>query len=355
MKKARIGFIGAGWWATSNHMPLLAARPDVELAAVCRLGAEELERVRQVFGFSYATEDWRAMLAEVELDGVVVATPHSRHFEPAHAALEAGLHVMCEKPLCLHAAEARELVRLARERQRHLLVPYGWHYKPFIQAARGWMEGGAIGEVQHVLCHMASPIRRILRGQRWAQDIPGGQAGEMLFEPDPATWADPEVAGGGYGHAQISHSTGMLFWLTDLRATEVYALMTAPESRVDLYDALAVRFESGAIGAISGAGTVPEDRPFQVDLRLFGSEGMLLLDCERARAELRRHDGRHERVDVDPDAGAYACDGPPHNFVDLLLGRTETNSAPGEAAMRSVELLDAAYRSAASGKPERVA
>jgi predicted dehydrogenase len=335
-------------------MPLLAARDDVELAAVCRLGAAELEQVRQIFGFDYATEDYQALLRDVELDGVIVATPHSLHYAVARAALERGLHVMCEKPLCLRAEEARDLVRLARERGRHLLVPYGWHYKPFIRQARRWMEAGAIGEIQHVLCHMASPIRRMLCGERWLQEIPGGQAGEMLFEPDPATWADPEIAGGGYGHAQLSHSTGMLFWLTGLRAREVYALMTAPGARVDLFDALAVRFDSGAIGSVSGAGSVPQERPFQVDLRLFGSEGMLLLDCERARADLARDDGRHEAVDVAPDAGGYACDGPPHNFVDLILGKTETNWAPGEAAMRSVELLDAAYRSARSGLPEAV-
>jgi len=46
-RKARIGLIGAGWWATSNHLPLLAARPDVELVAVCRLGQEELRRVAE--------------------------------------------------------------------------------------------------------------------------------------------------------------------------------------------------------------------------------------------------------------------------------------------------------------------
>jgi predicted dehydrogenase len=351
---ARLGFIGAGWWATANHMPLLAARPDVELRAVCRLGEAELQRVKEAFDFPYATQEYRTLLDQVELDAVIISTPHTRHYEHARAALERGLHVMCEKPMCLRAEEARELVRLARDRGRHLLVPYGWHYKPFIQEAKRQMDQGAIGPVQYVLCHMASPIRKMLRGQRFLQEIPGGQAGDMLFEPDPATWADPDVAGGGYGHAQLSHSTGMLFWLTSLRAREVYALMTAPEARVDLYDALAVSFEGGSIGTISGAGTVPEDRPFHVDLRLFGADGMLLLDCERARMEVRRHDGRHHVVDVAPDAGGYACDGPPHNFVDLVLGKTDVNWAPGEVAMRSVELLDAAYRSARSGRPELV-
>ena len=59
-------------------------------------------------------------------------------------------------------------------------------------------------------------------------------------------------------------------------------------------------------------------------------------------------------MDLPPDAGAYSCDGPPHNFVDLILGKTTVNWSPGEAAMRSVLLLDAAYQSAASGKVEAV-
>jgi predicted dehydrogenase len=132
--------------------------------------------------------------------------------------------------------------------------------------------------------------------------------------------------------------------------------MSSPGANVDLYDAVSVRFAGGAIGTVSGAGTVPPGglTAFQVDIRLFGSEGMLLLDCERARLELRRHDGEVDRVELAPDAGAYTCDGPPANFVELVLGKTSVNHSPGEAAMRSVLLIDAAYRSAASGRVEAV-
>jgi predicted dehydrogenase len=235
-------------------------------------------------------------------------------------------------------------------------VPYGWHYKPFVQQARRWMEDGAVGEVQYVLCHMASPIRDLLQGKPFAVGDVSGQAGGVLFEPDPKTWADPVVAGGGYGHAQLSHSTGMLFWLTGLVPESAYALMTTAGARVDLYDAISVRFAGGAIGTVSGAGTVPPlgKAQYQVDLRIFGSEGLLMLDCERARLELRRHDGRREALDLAADAGDYSCEGPPHNFIDLVLGKTTVNHAPGEAAMQSVLLLDAAYRSAVSGKVEMV-
>jgi predicted dehydrogenase len=355
-RKVRLGFLGAGWWATANHIPLLAQREDVELAAVCRLGHEELRRVRERFGFSFATESAEELVRQPGLDAVVVTSPHTLHYEHARLALEQGLHVLCDKPMCTRGEHARELVRLAREKNRHLLVPYGWHYKPFIQQAKQWMEQGAVGSVQHVLCHMASPIRALLQGQRFLVADNSGQAGAVLFEPDPKTWSDPKVAGGGYGHAQLSHSTGMLCWLTGLMPASVYALMSAPEAPVDLYDALSVRFEGGAIGSISGAGTVPPDgmSAYQVDLRIFGSEGLLMLDCERARLELRRHDGRHQRVELAPDAGAYTCDGPPHNFVDLIVGKTTINYSPGEAAMRSVLLLDAAYRSARSGQVETV-
>ena len=352
--KARIGFIGAGWWATSNHMPVLAGRDDVELAGVCRLGRQELKQIQDRFGFDYATEDYNELLGQCELDGVVVASPHTLHFEHASAALEKGLHVMCEKPITTRGADARRLVEIADRNGLHLLVPYGWHYKSFVQRAKALLDEGAVGEIEFVLCHMASPIRPLLRGEEFRVDEVSGQSGGNMFDPAPSTWADPKIAGGGYGLAQMSHSTGMLFWLSGLEADSVYSVMSSSESAVEMYDALAVTFTNGAIGTLSGAGTVPMDQTFQVDLRFFGSEGMLLLDCERARMHLRRHDGRHEAADVAGDAGFYECDGPPDNFVELILGKTEVNSAPGEAAMRGAETLDAAYRSAASGKAEPV-
>jgi predicted dehydrogenase len=348
-QKARIGFIGAGWWATANHMPILAKREDVELTAVCRLGRDELAKVKETFGFRHAYEDYRAMLDEVELDGVFVVSPHSLHYEHARAALERGIPVCVEKPFCTRAADAREVVRLADEKGLHVVVSYGWHYRPLIQEAKRLMESGGVGEVQHVVCHMASPVARLLRGEEaWN---PGGN---LLFTPEARTWADPEVAGGGYGHAQVSHSSGMLFWLTGLEPESVFAHMSGPGSRVDLYDAVSVRFRNGAVGTVSGAATVPEGSSFQVDIRIFGSEGMLLLDVERDHCELRRWDKSDVVPDLEPGAGKYNCEGPPANFIDLVLGRTSENLAPGWCGLRSVELLDAAYRSAASGRPEAV-
>jgi predicted dehydrogenase len=353
-RKARLGIIGAGWWATANHIPILQKRDDVELVAVCRLGKAELQTVKDRFGFSFATESAEELVRYPGLDGVIVTSPHSLHYQHARLALEQGLHVMVEKPMCLRGDQARELVELAAAKGRHLLVPYGWHYKPFAQQAKEWMSQGAVGEIQYVMCHMASSIRSLLQGKGFAAESSSGQAGDLLFQPEAATWADPAVAGGGYAQAQLSHSTGMMFWLTGLMPEAVHAFMTSPDCRVDLYDAISVRFAGGAIGTVSGAGTIPPSgKPrYQVDIRIFGNEGLLMIDMERARLELRRHDGRIEDVELAPDAGVYSCDGPPNNFVDLILENTAVNHAPGDAAMRSVLLLDAAYRSAQSGRVE---
>jgi predicted dehydrogenase len=338
-RRARLGFIGAGWWATSNHMPVLKKRDDVEFVAVSRLGADELQRVKEAFGFKYAFEDYRKLLELDDLDGIVVASPHSLHAEHALASIRRGLHVMCEKPMTTNAGDARTMVAEAGRRRLHLVVPYGWHYSPVLQEAKRRLDAGAVGKIEHVLCHMASPIKELLTGGRF--DTGGG-----FMEPESATWADPGVAGGGYAFAQMSHSAGMLFWLTGLEARSVSAWMSAPGSKVELYDAVAVRFKDGQIGSFSGAGTLPAGRQFQVDIRIFGSEGVLTLDLDRARLQVVRHDHRDFDMPLDPDAGRYSCDGPPNNFVDLILGKTKQNHAPGWAGMRAVEVLGAAYRSA---------
>ena len=350
-KKTRLGFIGAGWWATTNHMPVFAARDDVEMTAVCRLRVDELQQVKERFGFGYATEDYRKLL-EMDLDAVVVSSPHTLHYEHALAAIRRGLHVMVEKPITTNAAHARELVAEARKHGVELLVPYGWHYKPFVQEAKRRMDANAVGRIEFVMCHMASPIRTLLEGEPFLNT--GGGAGDVMFQPASDTWADPVKAGGGYALAQMSHSAGMAFFLTGLQAEEVSGLTYAPTSRVELYDAFNVKFKGWAIGTFSGAGNMPNDKGFQFDLRVFGTEGVLDIDLERARMEVQRHDGRHFKMELPDDGGVYDCLGPPANFIDLALGKTRMNWAPGEAGMRAIEMIDAAYRSAKSGRPEKV-
>jgi predicted dehydrogenase len=271
------------------------------------------------------------------------------HYEHAQAALEAGCHVMVEKPMTLYAKEAWHLVELAQMHDRHLLVPYGWHYKPFIQHAKRLLEQNVVGKIDYVLCHMASPTSSLIGGK----GAPPSQWKPTLAEPDPNTWQNP-AQGGGYAHGQVTHSSALMFWLTGLRAREVTCRMAAPNVQVDLYNAATVTFTNGALGTVSGAATLPDGSKFQVDIRIFGDEGILLIDVERERVELRRHDGKNEQITIPFNAGDYECDTPPNRFIELIQGHG-VNDSPGEAAARSVELIDAMFRSAiAGGQPVRV-
>lgn len=345
--KAKIGVIGAGFWAMENHLPILHSRPDVEIVGICRLGAAELRAAQQAFSIPFATERYQELLALKDLDGVVIASPHNLHFEHAAAALNRGLHVMCEKPMTLRASEARELARLALSRERHFLIPYGWNYTEFTAHARKLVQEGGIGEVEHVLCHMASSLRDLFSGQ----DVPWAK--QALFQPEKGTWSDPGV-GGGFAHGQLTHAIALLLWITGLEPLEVFAFSRRSETGADLYDAISCRFRNGATGMLGGGGTMPAGSIYQVDLRLFGSQGMLLLDIERPRLELRRNDGHHQSYSMRDQPGAYNCVEPVHRFVDLVLGKKVENCSPASLGASVVGILEAACRSAASGKVERV-
>jgi predicted dehydrogenase len=345
--KARIGIIGAGWWAVVNHLPLLKANPDCEIVAVSRPGRAELNAVQRKFDVPHAFEDWREMLEAVTLDGVIVASPHVLHYEHAIAALDKGCHVLVEKPLTTNAADSRDLVARSIAVNREIVVAYGWNFKPWADAAHGLVASGAIGRIEHVALHMASALADLFAGE------PMLETEGQMFRPPPSTWADPARAGG-YGWGQLVHALGLLFRITDLAPVSVFALVGKSAAGVDYYDAAVVRFLSGATGALSGSATVPKHRGFQLDIRLFGSEGMLLLDIERERLEVRRRDGIDTIVAIAPGDGAYACERPLTTLVDLCLGRAVTNPATGLIGMRAVETLDALYRSAASGILERV-
>ena len=124
----------------------------------------------------------------------MVATPHSLHYEHTMAALKRGLHVMCEKPLATTAAHARAMVEEADRQGVQLLIPHGWHYAPYIQKAKEIMEQNPVGDIEFVMCHMASPVRSLLEGKQFLAT--GGGAGDSMFEPGAETWADPVIAGG---------------------------------------------------------------------------------------------------------------------------------------------------------------
>jgi predicted dehydrogenase len=347
MSLTKIGIIGAGWWATENHIPVLQALPDVQVAYICGVGREQLERIQRKFGIPSATENYEELLECEDLDGVIVSSPHGLHYRHAVAALKRGLPVLCEKPMTLKSSEAKHLAELVEAKDLPFMVPYGWNYTELATMARKAIHQGAVGDVEHVLCHMGSPLRDLLSGTgAWvAEGSPN--------PPEKGTWSDPS-AGGGFLNGQLTHALALMFWITDLRASEVFAMVGRSESGSDLYSSISCRFSNGATGMLGGAGTVPPRSPFQVDIRIFGSQGMLLLDVERPRFEIRNNDGSVWSPPVNQTPGGYACVEPLKVFVELIQGKAVENRSPVGLGRRVVDILDASSRSAASSKIESI-
>jgi predicted dehydrogenase len=332
----RAAVIGAGWFAAQNHIPVLARRPEVVLDGVCRIGAEPLERVRAHFGFAFASEDFRDVLAR-HPDIVVVASPHDLHHAHARAALEAGAHVLVEKPMTLDPADAWDLVAVAARMGRHLLVANGYHYLPGLDRVRAAM--ARVGRIEHVSCHFASATRPVFSGatgfRRWETSF---------FRPAISTWQSPE-RGGGFGYGQLSHSVALMLWLTGLRAEQVSGCVWR-EGGIDLHDAACISFTTGAIGSLSGAASVPEGGRARLRICVSGSDGVLDLDLDLDRCRLEYNDGAIETIPAPPGGWHYSCEGPVNRLVDLAQGRGE-NLSPPEIGARAVELIAAILQSAA--------
>lgn len=346
MKKLKVGVIGAGSWAVASHIPHLASRPEVELVVVNRLEADVAQRIKAQFGFRYATTNYEEVLQH-DLDVVLVSSPAALHYEHTLAALEAGAHVLCEKPFTLTATHAWHLVETANKNDRHLLLAFGWNYKTMLIRAKQIMEEQGVGRIESVMVHMASPIRGLLQ----STGAYHGAAG--AYHPDPATWTNPQLSGGGFAPAQLSHALGLSLWLTDLRGEEVYA-RTYANSSLELHDAYSILYANGAIGAVFGASNPYGAAKHQLEVRIFGDRGQLIVDVEREHVWWFRSEEEQIRLDVQDNEGAYDCRGPVHTIVDLALGKQAVNRSAGELGARVVEIVETAYRSAASGKSEKI-
>lgn len=346
-----MGVIGAGAWTVTSHLPNLRKRADeLEFVGVCRKGPEELERVKDRFGFQMASEDYRDVLA-AGVDLCVIASPTGLHHEHATAAMEAGAHVLVEKPFTIAPADAWDLVATAERLDRHLVVSYGWNHLPMIAAFKATVDEHGIGDVEHLMIHMGSTTRELLSN---TGSYPQADPDAI---PESATWVDPELSGGGYAQAQLTHALGIALWVTGLRGREVFAMMSSPlDAPVELHDALSVRYDNGAIGTVSGGSAYvgANGNKNQLELRAIGSEGQFHLDVERERGWLWRPDGTEVNLPFRDGDGDYDCDGPPLALVELVLGERTDNPSPGELGARTVEILAAAYRSAASGRVEPV-
>ena len=342
---ARIGVVGIGWWAVFMHIPTLQGCGEAEVVAICDLDEERLRVARDRFGIAARYRDLDRMLAEERLDGLVVATPHVAHAGPAVAGLEAGCHVLVEKPMATSLPDARAIAQAAERAGREVMVPTGLNFTRFSAKAAEWVRGGRIGALRHVVCQMGSPLDDLFAGK------PMVETADHIFRPPASTWADPKRAGG-YGWGQLSHALAWVAYVTDTGVESLGCLDVKSPTGVDYYDAAMGRFSGGATLALSGASTVPKHVGMHTDVRLYGTEGMVSFSNLPARLELRRHDGHDEALPMTDLEGVYDGALPVRAFARLCAGEEVENASDARNGLRVTAALDALYRAAGSGRVE---
>ena len=148
-KKIKIGIIGCGGIANGKHMPSLSKLNDVEMVAFCDLVPERAEKAKAEYGTPDAKvyTDYKELLQDKEIEVIHVCTPNRSHAPISIDSLQAGKHVMCEKPMAKTAEDARRMVQVAKETGKKLTIGYQHRHKPESVYLKSVIERGDLGDI----------------------------------------------------------------------------------------------------------------------------------------------------------------------------------------------------------------
>ncbi|HUQ60369.1 Gfo/Idh/MocA family oxidoreductase [Lentzea sp.] len=176
------GVIATGGIAQTVTADMLKV-PDVEVLAVSSRDVTRAQAFADRFGIKRAYGDYRELLRDQDVEIVYVATPHAQHHEVTLAALDAGKHVLCEKPIGLSVAQAEEMVERAALRERFLMEGMWTRFNPLIRKVHQAVRDGEIGEVRTVRAHFGFRHAFDAGDRLWAREAGGGSLLDLGVYP----------------------------------------------------------------------------------------------------------------------------------------------------------------------------
>ncbi len=353
----RVGVVGLGY-AGTTHLTSFLGIPGVEVVALAGKEADRLAALGAMYELPHLFSDWQDLVVLPELDVVSIATPNALHHSIAVAALAAGKHVFCEKPLALDTVQALEMVQAAKDNDRVLEVAFNHRRRADVQFARRYLETEGIGRVYHA---RASWKRRSgipgLRSWFTSKTMAGGGAlidlgphvlDSLLFLlGEPRVVAVSAVTHGELGRAGYGAMNRQEQMASDTNTFEVEDLASAL-FRLD--DGSSVAFE------ISWAGHTVDDE--DISIELLGVDGGVRLFVPRYASDdtLRMYrDVDGVAVTLTPEVHVPGGEHPLviAEFVDAVRGG-DWDAHRGDFALHRTAVLDACYRSAAEGREVRL-
>lgn len=282
-ERVRVGLAGTSDWCERVHLAGLLSHPGAEMVAICGRNQPRASALAQKHGIASVFSDWQQMIAEAGLDALVVATPDDLHYPMTMAALDAGLHVLCEKPLAASAPEAQAMSARALAAGRVNLTMFTYRWLPPYRYLRRLLDAGSIGRIHQVEMHWLSGYGR-------SSDY---------------SWRFDAGRGSGVLGDLGSHFIDLLRWyageIVNVRAalsTTLARRSAAGEPIAGANDTATLELElaGGAQASIrlSAVTDVGEDA-FRQQVIVRGEDGTLTVDLSLQQAELRgRRNG--ERV-----------------------------------------------------------
>ncbi len=180
MSKLKVAVVGSGLIARVKHLPALKGLGNlVDRIAICDLNEQAAREIGAKFEVAATFSDLDRMLAEEKPDVVDICTPPKTHAAIAKAALNAGAHVLIEKPMCQTVEECDEVMALAREKGLKICIAHSDLFYPSFRKAREMLKAGKIGEFRGMRMHLSTPVDYITaKEDHWANKLPGGVFGE---------------------------------------------------------------------------------------------------------------------------------------------------------------------------------
>ncbi|BCP51466.1 oxidoreductase [Kaistia sp. 32K] len=345
-KPIRAGVISAGAWSQSSHLPTLAADPDVEIVALSSPNGETAKTLAAEFDVPLAFTDWHDVLKE-KPDIVVVSSPPVAHEEQVISALEAGAHVLVEKPFALEAGAARRMRDTATRVGRVLLVGFGWPAAPCFALSKKLIDAGEIGAVEQMTMHLAVNTRALLMG---GTDGGWGGAGNS----DASTYTDRKISGGGSAAVSMSHQLGLIEWLAGEPIVALSASTYPAGHEIDLHATVNAEFAGGGSAAISSASTHPYLARPQWHMALYGSKGQTWLDSVADHVRLVRANGDVVEFGEADASGLYDSGAPTKALIACAQGSPAPTGLTAQLAAHVVAVTDAIYESARTGQKIRI-
>ena len=290
----RVGTIGASF-AKAAYLPALSTIEDVELVAIASARMSSAQSAADQFNIPNVYDDWERMLSEHEFDLVCIATPVKYHAPMVLAALKAGAHVLCEKPMAMNSDESKQMLELAEEKSLIHIMGHELRFNPNRQKIKQLIEDGYIGDVRHVnivniSASMGDPASRV--------------------END---WWSLESEGGGRLGANGSHQIDLLrFWLGDIASISGQVRTLVPNrigkdtgnpwiATADDECNFTAEMKNGAVVSVFMSGAARHT--IGNHTQIFGSEGTILLSNDDEKLLVAKAGDDYQDMSItDPNA-----------------------------------------------------